>query len=46
MMKRLIPGALNFVFTWPAVFTIDTFGRRSLNLLFFPLMALSLLAAG
>ncbi|KAK4689726.1 hypothetical protein P7C73_g373, partial [Tremellales sp. Uapishka_1] len=39
-------GALNFVFTWPAVFTIDTFGRRSLNLLFFPLMAISLLAAG
>ena len=28
------------------MFTIDTFGRRSLNLLFFPLMALSLLAAG
>ncbi|OCF41126.1 hypothetical protein I317_05040 [Kwoniella heveanensis CBS 569] len=39
-------GALNFVFTWPAVFTIDTFGRRSLNLFFFPLMAVSLLAAG
>ncbi|WRT68189.1 uncharacterized protein IL334_005164 [Kwoniella shivajii] len=39
-------GALNFVFTWPAVFTIDTFGRRSLNLMFFPLMAVSLLAAG
>ncbi|WVQ99795.1 hypothetical protein IAU59_006937 [Kwoniella sp. CBS 9459] len=39
-------GALNFVFTWPAVFTIDTFGRRTLNLFFFPLMAVSLLAAG
>nr|XP_018261237.1 uncharacterized protein I303_05673 [Kwoniella dejecticola CBS 10117]OBR83395.1 hypothetical protein I303_05673 [Kwoniella dejecticola CBS 10117] len=39
-------GALNFVFTWPAIFTIDTFGRRTLNLFFFPLMAVSLLAAG
>ncbi|WWC90921.1 uncharacterized protein L201_005859 [Kwoniella dendrophila CBS 6074] len=39
-------GALNFVFTFPAIFTIDTFGRRTLNLFFFPLMAISLLAAG
>jgi len=30
----------------PAVFTIDTYGRRTLNLFFFPLMAISLFAAG
>ena len=30
----------------PAIFTIDTFGRRALNLFFFPNMAWSLLAAG
>nr|XP_018263403.1 uncharacterized protein I303_04897 [Kwoniella dejecticola CBS 10117]OBR85561.1 hypothetical protein I303_04897 [Kwoniella dejecticola CBS 10117] len=39
-------GAVNFVFAWPAVFTIDTFGRRSLLLLTFPNMCWTLLAGG
>ncbi|CAD6933078.1 unnamed protein product [Tilletia controversa] len=36
-------GALNWVFALPGVFTIDTFGRRSLLLVGFPIMALMLL---
>lgn len=39
-------GAVNFVFAWPAFFTIDTFGRRTLLLFTFPQMAWTLLAAG
>lgn len=39
-------GLINFTFAWPAVFTIDTFGRRSLLLFTFPQMAWTLLAAG
>jgi MFS family permease len=39
-------GLVNFVFAWPAVWTIDTFGRRSLLLFTFPQMAWTLLAAG
>ncbi|KAK4698740.1 hypothetical protein P7C70_g7528, partial [Phenoliferia sp. Uapishka_3] len=39
-------GAINFVFAFPALFTIDTFGRRSLLLATFPNMAWSLLAVG
>jgi len=39
-------GAVNFVFAFPALFTIDTFGRRSLLLFTFPQMAWTLLAAG
>jgi sugar porter (SP) family MFS transporter len=39
-------GLVNFVFAFPAVKTIDTFGRRSLLLFTFPNMAWSLLAAG
>lgn len=39
-------GLINFVFAFPAVRTIDTFGRRSLLLLTFPQMAWTLLAAG
>ncbi|KAI0602311.1 sugar transporter-domain-containing protein [Biscogniauxia sp. FL1348] len=39
-------GLVNFVFAWPAIWTIDTFGRRSLLLFTFPNMAWSLLAAG
>ncbi|KAI9876691.1 MAG: hypothetical protein M1823_007230, partial [Watsoniomyces obsoletus] len=31
-------GAVNFIFAWPAFFTIDTFGRRSLLLFTFPQM--------
>jgi len=39
-------GLVNFVFAWPAVWTIDTFGRRGLLLFTFPNMCWSLLAAG
>ncbi|WYZ36598.1 hypothetical protein EsH8_II_000104 [Colletotrichum jinshuiense] len=39
-------GVVNFVFAWPAIWTIDTFGRRSLLLFTFPQMAWTLLAAG
>ncbi|KAL9937144.1 hypothetical protein V8E36_004379 [Tilletia maclaganii] len=36
-------GALNFVFAFPALYTIDTFGRRSLLMFGFPMMAAFLL---
>ncbi|BFZ58126.1 hypothetical protein PYCC9005_005185 [Savitreella phatthalungensis] len=39
-------GALNFVFAIPALFLMDTFGRRSLLLAAFPAMAFWLLATG
>ena len=39
-------GLVNFVFAWPAVWTIDTFGRRTLLLFTFPNMCWTLLAAG
>ncbi|GME39391.1 sugar transporter [Neofusicoccum parvum] len=39
-------GLVNFVFAWPAVWTIDTFGRRALLLFTFPQMFWTLLAAG
>lgn len=39
-------GLVNFVFAWPALRTIDTYGRRSLLLFTFPQMAWTLLAAG
>ncbi|GAA6032039.1 hypothetical protein JCM8097_003399 [Rhodosporidiobolus ruineniae] len=39
-------GALNWIFAFPAIFTIDTYGRRTLLLWSFPLMALFLLGAG
>lgn len=39
-------GMINFLFAWPAVWTIDTFGRRGLLLFTFPNMCWSLLAAG
>jgi MFS family permease len=39
-------GMVNFLFAWPAVWTIDTFGRRGLLLFTFPNMCWSLLAAG
>jgi hypothetical protein len=32
-------GLVTFIFTFPAVWTIDSFGRRSLLLLTFPNMA-------
>lgn len=39
-------GLVNFVFVWPAIWTIDTFGYRSLLLFTFSQMAWSLLATG
>lgn len=39
-------GLVNFLFALPAVWTIDTFGRRALLLFTFPNMAWTLLAAG
>jgi MFS family permease len=39
-------GLVNFVFAWPAVWTIDSFGRRGLLLFTFPNMGWTLLAAG
>lgn len=37
---------MNFLFAWPAVWTIDKFGRRWLLLVTFPNMCWTLLAAG
>lgn len=34
-------GLVNFIFAWPAIWTIDTFGRRSLLLFTFPNVSLS-----
>lgn len=39
-------GALNFLFAFPAVYTIDTFGRRNLLLVTMPFMAVFLLMTG
>jgi MFS family permease len=39
-------GAINFLFAFPAFYTIDTFGRRNLLLSTFPLMSLCLFFAG
>ena len=39
-------GIINWVFAFPAVYTIDTFGRRNLLLTTFPLMAIFLLMTG
>lgn len=39
-------GIINFVFAFPAIFTIDTYGRRTLLLFTFPNMAWSLLTVG
>ncbi len=39
-------GLVNFTFAWPAIWTIDTWGRRTLLLFTFPQMAWTLLAAG
>jgi len=39
-------GLVNFVFAFPALWTIDTFGRRNLLLFTFPNMAWCLLGAG
>ncbi|GAA6013681.1 hypothetical protein JCM11491_005057 [Sporobolomyces phaffii] len=39
-------GALNWIAAAPAIYTIDTFGRRTLLLVTFPLMAIFLLMTG
>ncbi|KAB8346319.1 hypothetical protein FH972_023363 [Carpinus fangiana] len=39
-------GATNFVFALPAFFTIDSYGRRALLLVTFPVMSLCLLMTG
>lgn len=39
-------GIINFLFAIPAIYTIDTFGRRNLLLTTFPMMGLSLLFTG
>ncbi|KAG1848848.1 hypothetical protein C8R48DRAFT_778779 [Suillus tomentosus] len=39
-------GTLNWLFALPAIFTIDTFGRRNLLLFTFPCMAICLLITG
>lgn len=39
-------GITNFLFAIPAIYTIDTFGRRNLLLTTFPLMGLCLLWCG
>ncbi|BGP49476.1 hypothetical protein JCM10450v2_005367 [Rhodotorula kratochvilovae] len=39
-------GAINWIFAAPAFWTIDTFGRRTLLLISFPLMAVFLLMTG
>lgn len=39
-------GIINFLFAIPAIYTIDTFGRRNLLLTTFPLMAIFLLFTG
>ncbi|CCU77285.1 MFS sugar transporter/MFS domain sugar transporter [Blumeria hordei DH14] len=39
-------GAINFIFAIPAIYTIDTYGRRKLLLITFPLMSLCLFFIG
>lgn len=39
-------GIINFLFAIPAIYTIDTFGRRNLLLTTFPLMALCMFFTG
>ncbi|KAJ5787011.1 hypothetical protein N7457_002001 [Penicillium paradoxum] len=39
-------GVINWLFAIPAIYTIDTFGRRNLLLLTFPLMSISMFFTG
>ncbi|CAI7607930.1 unnamed protein product [Penicillium bialowiezense] len=39
-------GVINWLFAIPAIYTIDTFGRRNLLLLTFPFMAIAMLFTG
>lgn len=46
LLASLGYGLVMFVFAFPAIWTMDTFGRRNLLLFTFPNMAWCLLAAG
>lgn len=46
LLTTMGTGICNFVFAIPAIFTIDTFGRRNLLLVTYPLMGLCLLWGG
>ncbi|EXJ94720.1 hypothetical protein A1O1_03117 [Capronia coronata CBS 617.96] len=46
LFASCIFGFVNFIGGFPAVLTMDTFGRRSLLLLTLPLMAVTMLGAG
>ncbi|KAF1940723.1 MFS sugar transporter-like protein [Clathrospora elynae] len=46
LLTSMGTGITNFVFAIPAIYTIDTFGRRNLLLTTFPLMGLCLLWCG
>jgi len=46
LLVSLGTGIVNWLFAIPAVYTIDTFGRRNLLLTGFPIMAICLLVTG
>jgi len=46
LLTSMGTGITNFIFAIPAIYTIDTFGRRNLLLTTFPLMGLCLLWCG
>lgn len=46
LLVSLGTGAVNWLFAIPAIYTIDTFGRRNLLLVTFPLMSLCLFFTG
>jgi len=46
LLVSLGTGAVNWLFAIPAIYTIDTFGRRNLLLTTFPLMSICLLFTG
>ncbi|KAH9814224.1 hypothetical protein DFH28DRAFT_972700 [Melampsora americana] len=46
LLTTMGTGLVNWIFAIPALYTIDTFGRRNLLLVTFPAMALCLLATG
>lgn len=46
LLVSLGTGAVNWLFAIPAIYTIDTFGRRNLLLVTFPLMSICLFFTG
>ncbi|KAI9150292.1 putative metabolite transport protein YwtG [Paramyrothecium foliicola] len=46
LMASMGGGLINWIFAIPAIYTIDTFGRRNLLLVTFPLMSLCLFFTG